>query len=200
VPTLRYIAVVAVLGTVAVLGVANASARRKPTVSHGVPVCTSLPKDGIASALSSFPLRLQHELAGECDYGGRHANRYDDVVAIKPSIGISFVYQAAQQEAKRYWKGTVATLATRGYPWSKGFFATATVDGQGPCKPHHVMSAGGPQCSLDPPQVKFEVVVLGHYRPTHSPMMLAITEIAEQGEAHLSRVVSLAKQIMLGKI
>jgi hypothetical protein len=200
VSTLRYISVVVLVGLVALFVSAGAAARRKPTVSHGVPVCTSLSRDGIASALSSFPLGLEHELAGECDYAGKRAHRYDDVVAIKPSIGISFVYQAAQQEAKRYWKGYVATLTTRGYPWSKGFFASATVDGHGRCKPHHVMSTGGPQCDLDPPEVKFEVVVLGRYRPTHSPMMLAITEIAQQGEAHLSRVVYLAKQIMLGKI
>jgi hypothetical protein len=200
VSTLRCISVVVLAGTVLAVGVSGAAARRKPTVSHGVPVCSSLSRDGIASALTSFPLRLERELAGECDYAGKHADRYDDVVAIKPSIGISFVYQAAQQEAKRYWKGYVAALTTRGYPWSKGFFASATVLGQGPCKPHHHMSTGGPRCDLDPPQVKFEVVVLGHYRPTHSPMMLAITEIAQQGEAHLSRVVYLAKQIMLGKI
>jgi len=74
------------------------------------------------------------------------------------------------------------------------------VNGPGQCGAGHVMSTDGPHCDTDPPQVKFEVVVLARYGPTHSPMMLAITETAQQGEAHLSHVVHLAKQIMLGRI
>ncbi|HUO69402.1 MAG TPA: hypothetical protein VMU39_01390 [Solirubrobacteraceae bacterium] len=74
-------------------------------MSHGVPVCSSLPTGPIASALDSFPPELKHVVAGECDYHGKRAHRYDDVVAVKPTIGIPFVYQAAQQQANRTWKG-----------------------------------------------------------------------------------------------
>ncbi len=181
-------------------GAVGAAARHTPTVSHGVPVCTSLSTSSIASALGSFPLRLEYRIAGECDYVGGHTHRNDDVVAITPSVGISSVYQAAQQASSRTWKGYESELVTRGYPWSKGFFATATVTGKGPCSPHHVMPTGGPQCASDPPEVKFEVVVLGHYGPTRSAMMLAITEVAQQIDAYLSHVVFLAKQIMVDTI
>ncbi len=197
---LRSFSAVALVGAVAAFGAAGAAARHVPTVSQGVPVCTSLSTRSIASALGSFPLRLEYRIAGECDYAGGHTNRYDDAVGITPSVGIPSVYQAAQQAASRSWKGYESQLVTRGYPWSKGFFASATVTGKGPCPLHHVMPTGGPQCVSDPAEVKFEVVVLGHYRPTGSAMMLAITEVAQQGDAHLSHVVFLAKQIMLGTI
>ena len=194
------LAVLALVAAILAL-TAGASAKSKPK-PPSIPSCSHFSDNALAKVLGLVKLKYKGKTphSNICTWEGTKSGHYHQILQIDVIPGIKSVYELAQttgQKTAAKDHKQFGTLGSRGYPWKAGFFVTGTTSDSGlkPCEPGHKLpDFGPPMCAGDPEWTTINVTAYS------SKMMVAAGIGVQLGDAHLSGMVELVKEIVSGKL
>ncbi len=172
--------------------------------SHGskgsVPNCSSLSRAAIAKLVGTGPLTLKAKIGNLCEFAGQISGHYTPGLDIQIEPYFRSVWNLAESDAV---KSAAAQHSTFGRNGSKLFFVSGskTSAGLGTCEGNTIVPGQlGPECAGQPESVHFNAIGYGPYKSGSLKLMVSTAVSSQVGDTHLSRLISLVKQLLSGKI
>lgn len=174
--------------------------------TSSVPKCTSLSRTAMASLAQTGPLTLAEHIGNLCEFTGtgEHKGHYHTTFAIQLIPYIRSVWTSAKSKSQ-------FSAARNGSDFGQFtktlFFVSGEVTGKGlqPCDsdlgtPGHGESEYGPVCESEPSEAHFTAYGNGVDPRTGAHIMVTAGVTGQQGDVHLSHLLTLVQRVLSGKI